>query len=174
MQQREHKIKFLTTFWPKHILCKCWFCCGAIQKSINGKVSREKVLSCFSWHHYMGFAVIISQSKRGVYNVLPHWVLGEVDSKVGTPRFVVVWLLNKLQKLRRLSLIIMFNDQLSWQMVLGKIIKKNYNFEFLMLLSKVENNLDIHTILTAIVIHSIEVELLRPICNLNRKTTAQA
>lgn len=59
-------------------------------------------------------------------------------------------------------------------MVFGKIIKKNYNFEFLMLLAEVKNNLDIHTILTAIVIHSIEVELLGPICNLNRKTTTQA
>lgn len=28
--------------------------------------------------------------KRGVYDVLPHWVLGEVDNKVGTLRFVAV------------------------------------------------------------------------------------
>ena len=47
-------------------------------------------------------------------------------------------------------------------------------FEFLMLLLKSDNNLEMHTILTAIVIHSIEVELLRPICNLNRKIITQA
>ena len=121
-------------------------------------------------NHFLGFAVIISQSETGVYDVLPHWVLGEVDSKVGTLRFVVVWLLNKLQKLRGCYLICLYHDKWFWDKLSGLIMY----FEFLMLLLKIENNLDIHTILTAIVIHSIEVELLRPICNLNRKIITQA
>ena len=44
-------------------------------------------------NHFLGFAVIINTSQlseTGVYDVLPHWVPGEVDSKVGTLRFVVV------------------------------------------------------------------------------------
>lgn len=62
-----------------------------------------------------------------------------------------------------------YHDKWFWEKLSGKITLNSS-----MLLLEVENSLDMHTILTAIVIHSIEVELLGTICNLNGKTTTQA
>ena len=73
MQGREHKIKFLSTFWPKHdILWKCWFWCGANYAKINQKSQDEWYCLVSHDKHFLGFAVIISQSETGVYHVLPH------------------------------------------------------------------------------------------------------